>query len=354
VTALRVGLYDDPIFRKHEAGEGHPERPERLDAFRRGIWQAGLEPKLQVLTPRPATSAELLRVHTAGHLASVAATEGRVYRFDPDTQAGPHSYGAALRAAGAVVDAVDKVLDGVLDRAFCAVRPPGHHALPDRAMGFCLFGNVAVAAAHALARGLMRVMIVDFDVHHGNGTQAMFYGEGRVLYISSHQWPFYPGTGGVDEVGEGAGRGYTVNLPLPGGMGDAEYSRVYREIVEPIGRVFAPELVLVSAGFDAHRGDPLAGMDLTPVGYGELMQVCVGVAAIAAKGRVVCALEGGYSLPALSQTSAAVIRVLLGEPPEAPAAAPPSAKRPALAREGIADIVAGYKRALSPFWPVLG
>ena len=344
MAALRVGLYDDPLFRKHDAGYGHPERPDRLEAVRRGIWQAGLEPQLQMLAPRPATSAELLRVHTAGHLANVASTEGRVHSFDPDTQAGPQSYEAALLAAGAVVDAVDRVLDGTLDRAFCAVRPPGHHALPNRAMGFCLFGNVAVGAAHALSRGLHRVLIVDFDVHHGNGTQAMFYGDKRVLYVSSHAWPFYPGTGGLDEVGEGAARGFTVNLPLPGALGDRDYASVYRQIVGPIGRAFDPELVLVSAGFDAHRGDPLAGMDLTAAGYGELMDVCVGTASGAAQGRIVAVLEGGYGLPALAQSTAAAVRVLLGERPE-PLALSTS--------EPIVEMIGGYRRALKPFWPVL-
>ena len=343
--AIRVGLYDDPLFRKHDAGLGHPERPDRIEAVRRGIWQAGLEPQLQILTPRPATSAELLRVHTAGHLALVASTEGRQYRFDADTQAGPQSYEAALRATGAVVDAVDRVLGGTLDRAFCAVRPPGHHALPDRAMGFCLFGNVAVGAAHALSRGLKRVLIVDFDVHHGNGTQAMFYGDKRVLYVSSHAWPFYPGTGGLDEVGEGSARGFTVNLPLPGVLGDQEYASVYRQIVAPIGRAFDPELVLVSAGFDAHRGDPLAGMDLTAAGYAEIMEVCVEMASGAGGGRVVAALEGGYGLPALAHSAAAVVRVMLGERP-----APLAASTAGTALE----MIEGYRRALLPFWPVLG
>jgi acetoin utilization deacetylase AcuC-like enzyme len=274
----------------------------------------------------------------------VASTEGRRYRFDADTQASPQSYPAALLAVGAVVEAVDRVLSGELDRAFCLVRPPGHHALADRAMGFCLFNNVAAGAAHALVRGLERVMIVDFDVHHGNGTQAIFYGEKRVLYLSSHAWPFYPGTGGIDEVGEGPGRGFTVNLPLPGGLGDREYARVYRQIVEPIGRSFDPELVLVSAGFDAHRGDPLAGMSLTAAGYAELMDVCLSVAAHAGKGRVVAALEGGYLLPALSEAGAVVVRGLLGERPEPLRTAPAS----------LDALVDGYKRALRPFWPVLG
>ena len=171
----------------------------------RGIREAGLEKRLEALAPRDATRDELLRVHTAGHVAAVAATAGRTVRFDPDTQAGPHSYAAALKAAGAVTDAVDRVLDGALDRAFCLVRPPGHHAEADRAMGFCLFNNVAVAAAHALARGLSRVAIVDFDVHHGNGTQHMFEADRRVLYVSSHAYPFYPGTGALDGDGSGGG-----------------------------------------------------------------------------------------------------------------------------------------------------
>src|SRR5437867_2995893 len=204
----RVLLYDDPVFREHDAGPGHPERPERLEALRRGLRQSGVEPRLRLVSPREATGDELRRVHTEAHVASVAATAGRTVRFDPDTQAGPRSYAAALRAAGAAVQAVEAVLDGEADRALCAVRPPGHHAEADRAMGFCLFNNVAVAAAHALDRGLERVMIVDWDVHHGNGTQSMFYAEPRVLYVSSHEYPFYPGTGGLDDAGEGAGRGF--------------------------------------------------------------------------------------------------------------------------------------------------
>jgi acetoin utilization deacetylase AcuC-like enzyme len=341
---VRVGLYDHPIFREHDSGHGHPERPERLEAVRRGLRDAGLEERLVALSPRAATREELLRVHTGDHVEEVAATEGRTHRFDPDTQAGPRSYPAALRAAGAVVDAVDRVLDGGLDRAFCLPRPPGHHALADRAMGFCLFNNVAVGAAHALARGLSRVLIVDFDVHHGNGTQAIFYDDPRVLYVSSHAYPFYPGTGSLAETGAGAGRGFTVNLPLPNGMGDLEYARVYREIVEPVGRTFDPELVLVSAGFDAHRGDPLAGMDLTARGYAELMDVCLRTAAHAARGRAVVALEGGYGLDNIAAASAAVARALLGEPIE-PLTLP--------ARGALDPFLGAYRRQLAPYWSVL-
>jgi acetoin utilization deacetylase AcuC-like enzyme len=339
-----VGVYDDPVFREHDAGRGHPERPERLDAVRRGLLEAGLEERVVVLAPRPATREELLRVHDPDHVALVESTRGSTFRFDPDTQAGPRSHEAALLAAGAVADAVDRVLEGTLDRAFCVVRPPGHHAESNRVMGFCLFNNVAVGAAHALAKGLERVLVIDFDVHHGNGTQEIFYRDPRVLYISSHAFPFYPGTGAIDEVGEGAGRGFTVNLPLRNGCGDAEYAHVYREIVGPIGRAFDPQLVLVSAGFDPHAADPLAGMAVTDVGFAELARLCLTTAAGSARGRSIFVLEGGYDLAALAASSAAVLRVLLdGGPSPSIEAAPP----------GVETVVARYLQAFAPFWPVL-
>ncbi|PYQ19223.1 MAG: hypothetical protein DMF79_13110, partial [Acidobacteria bacterium] len=298
--------------------------------------QGSLIERLTALPARPATPTELLRVHTEEHVSLVASSRGRTFRFDPDTQAGPRSYDAALLAAGAAADAVDRVLLGEIDRAFCAVRPPGHHATADRAMGFCLFNNVAVAAAQALHRGLKRLMIVDFDVHHGNGTQDIFYDDPRVLYLSSHAFPFYPGTGTLDEVG--------VNLPMPPGLGDEEYARVYRTIAEPIGRAFDPELVLVSAGFDAHRGDPLAGMDLTRKGYAELTEVCLAIAEGSARGRVVIALEGGYDLDAIAGAGAAVVGGLLGARP---------GKLTWPARGRLDPLVDAYRKLLAPLWPVL-
>jgi acetoin utilization deacetylase AcuC-like enzyme len=311
---------------------------------RRGLREGGLEREIVSIAGRPATREELLRVHTAEHVDRVAAAEGRRVRFDPDTAMGPRSYAAAVRAAGAVVDAVEKVLDGALDRAFCSVRPPGHHARADRAMGFCLLNNVAVGAAAALARGLTRVAVIDFDVHHGNGTQEAFYRDRRVLFVSSHQFPFYPGTGDLDEVGEGEGRGFTVNLPMPGGMGDGEYRRAYREIVEPIGRDFDPELVLVSAGFDAHRDDPLGGMALSAAGFAELMDVCLAVAAGAARGRLVAVLEGGYDLDGIAESTAAVVGRMLGRP--LAAAEPP-------ARPGPEKLLAAYREAHGRSWAVV-
>jgi len=299
---------------------------------------------MRLAPPREATRDELRRVHTETHIARVAASAGRTVRFDADTQAGPRSYAAALKAAGAVVEAVERVLEGDCDSAFCAVRPPGHHAEPDRVMGFCLFNNVGVAAAYALARGLERVMVVDWDVHHGNGTQAMFYDDPRVLYLSSHEYPFYPGTGALDEVGEGSGRGFTVNLPMPAGMGDAEYARVYRQIVEPVGRAFDPQLLIVSAGFDPHAADPLAGMRMRERGFAEMAAVCRSIAAGAAAGHAVFALEGGYDLDGIAGSAAAVAAVLLGGEH---AAVPWPATGP------LDALLDAYREALSAYWPVL-
>ncbi len=341
---MRVGLFDDPIFREHDAGAGHPERPERLEAVREGLREAGLESALDLREPRPATREELLAVHTADHVDRVAGTKDRHHRFDPDTAAGPRSYDAALRAAGAVAGAVEDVLDGTLDRAFCVVRPPGHHATSERAMGFCLFNNVAVGAALALERGLERVAIVDPDVHHGNGTQQIFWEDPRVLYVSSHQFPFYPGTGALDEVGEGRGRGFTLNLPMPAGLGDADYSRAYREIVEPVGRAFDPQLVLVSAGFDAHEADPLGGMEVSDAGYAELVDVCVSLASGSARGRVVAVLEGGYSLEGLASAASASVARLLDRP--SPSFNPGTDPR-------TASLLAAYRKSQTPFWPIL-
>ena len=341
----RVGFYDDPVFGQHDAGPGHPERPERLEAVRRGLREAGLVEDLVPLPPRPATREELVRVHAAAHVDRVAAAAGKVVRLDPDTAMGPRSWDAATRAAGAVVDAVEQACWTARwtgPSAPC-VRP-GHHATPGRAMGFCLLNNVAVGAAAALARGLKRVAVIDFDVHHGNGTQEAFWRDPRVLFVSSHQFPYYPGTGALDEVGEGEGRGFTVNLPMPAGLGDGEYRRAYREIVEPIGRAFDPELVLVSAGFDAHRDDPLGGMALSAAGFAELMDVCLAVASGAARGRLVAVLEGGYDLDGIAEASAAVVGRMLGRPFATPDAAP---------RPGFERLLEAYRTAHAEHWPVV-
>jgi len=339
----RVGYYDDPVFEQHDAGPGHPERPERLEAFRRGLREGDLDRQLLRRTVRPATHEELLRVHTPRHVEAVEAADGKHHRFDPDTAASPGSYAAAIRAAGAVADAVDRVLEGELDRALCAVRPPGHHATADRAMGFCLFNNVAVGAAHALARGLERIAVIDFDVHHGNGTQDIFWRDPRVLYVSSHQFPYYPGTGAVDEVGEKDGEGFTVNLPMPAGLGDVDYTRAYREVVEPIVRAFDPQLVLISAGFDAHQRDPLAGMAVTRSGYAVLADVSVGLADGAAGGRVIAVLEGGYDLDGIAEATGVLTRRLL----DAPLGEKPEGKAP---HRHLDALLEAWRSAQKPYW----
>lgn len=345
--AVKVGLLTDAVFREHDAGPGHPEHAGRLDAVLRGLKEAGLDRSLVPVAPRPATREELRRVHAAAHVDLVAGTAGRRVRLDPDTATSPRSHEAALLAAGAVVEAVDRVLDARLDRAFCAVRPPGHHATRSRAMGFCLYNNVAVGAAAALARGLDRVAVLDFDVHHGNGTQDVFEEDPRVLFVSSHQYPFYPGTGGLDEVGEGPGRGFTVNLPMPAGCGDEEYARVYRDVVGPVVRSFDPQLVLVSAGFDIARGDPLASMQVTSAGFEVLAEACVAAASGAAAGRVVAVLEGGYSDAGLAAGASGLVSRLLASGGRGSA---PSPRGEGARAE---ELVATFRRAHARHWPVL-
>jgi acetoin utilization deacetylase AcuC-like enzyme len=265
-----------------------------------------------VMEPRSATEDEIAAVHDRHYLGLVRGSAGRAVALDPDTFTSPDTYETALLAAGAVLTGVEQVLDsGPVSRALAMVRPPGHHAERDRAMGFCLFNNVAIGAAKARARGLSRVAIVDYDVHHGNGTQRAFYDDPSVLFISSHQYPFYPGSGAADETGSGNGAGFTVNFPLEAGATDADYDRVY-EVVAEVLRQFKPELILLSMGFDAHRDDPLGGMRLTTGQFARLTARIAAVADECCEGRLVAAVEGGYDLEALAASLRAVIGVLDG------------------------------------------
>jgi acetoin utilization deacetylase AcuC-like enzyme len=298
-------LVTSPRFEEHVTPPGHPERMERAHVFdavaTRWVEKDGL-----TVAPRPATMDELLRVHDRGYLEAVAATAGRAVMLDADTFTSPESIEIASLAAGAAVQAVAHALDA-RESAFALVRPPGHHAERDKAMGFCLYNNVAVAAAHALARGLERVAVVDIDVHHGNGTQWMFYDDPRVLYLSTHQFPFYPGTGAASEIGTGNGAGFTFNVPLEAGATDADYALVYRSAIVPVLGRFSPQLLLVSAGFDAHVRDPLASMRVTTRGYATLVRE---LKAAAPNGALALVTEGGYELTALAACLEASLEVL--------------------------------------------
>ena len=267
-----------------------------------------------VESPRSVTDVEITRIHDADYLTSIKETAGRAVALDPDTFTSPGSFSAAYLAAGAAVTAVEHVLDSDAGtRALAMVRPPGHHAERNRAMGFCLFNNIAIAAASARARGLSRVAVVDYDVHHGNGTQWSFYTDPSVLFISSHQYPYYPGTGAAGDIGTGAGAGFTVNLPLSAGATDADYELVYTKVALPILKQFRPELILISAGFDAHMNDPLAGMRVTSSYFGHLTAAIAAVADECCKGRLVAVTEGGYDLAALAESLRASIHALEGD-----------------------------------------
>ena len=306
----------DPTSEAHAADQ-HPERPARLRAILDHLDATGLRARMIEVAPRAATDAELQRVHPAGHLARVAETSARSGWFDADTYTTTASEGAARRAAGAVVQAVEAVLGGTAHNAFIAMRPPGHHAEAEIAMGFCLYNSVAVGAAAALAAGVGRVAILDWDVHHGNGTQAIFEAEPRVFYASTHEYPYYPGTGHYSEIGTGEARGTTVNVPLPRGAGDEAIVRAFREVILPAMEAFAPDLVLVSCGWDAHRRDPLAGLEVSTEGYAQVAREVIEAADWLCEGRVVVALEGGYDEHALAWCAGSLVSLLLGEEPDA-------------------------------------
>ena len=306
---MTVAIYSHSACIDHDPGAGHPESAARLVA----VLEALADPRFALIdrieAPR-ATRAQLARVHRAELIDKIMGNAPRegCYRFDADTVMSPDSFEAALRAAGAVCAAVDGAIAETNQRAFCAVRPPGHHATPSTAMGFCLFNNIAVGAAHAIAaHKLERVAIVDFDVHHGNGTQDIFCNDGRVLYTSSHQSPLYPGTGARSETGVGN----IVNAPLPPGAGSVEFRDVYERIVLPALDAFGPQLVMISAGFDAHRLDPLASLNLEADDYAWITARLVEVADRHAHGRIVSSLEGGYSLTALRESTAAHVAALM-------------------------------------------
>ena len=310
---MKTGLMSDPSFREHLAGREHPERPERYDAVMQNLAAAGMLDTITAIPSRQVTEDELLLCHTAEYLRTAQrdVASGRPYLSTGDTDITPNSWDIAMRAAGGVLHAVDAVMNGAVNNAFCAVRPPGHHATASRGMGFCLLNNVAIAARYAQRRhGIGKVMIVDWDVHHGNGTQEIFYQDPSVFFFSSHQWPLYPGTGRADETGEGKAEGTTMNFPLPAGSGRREVFRAVENSLLPAADRFRPELILISAGFDSRIGDLLGRFTLTDQDFADLTRLVMGAADRYAGGRVVSMLEGGYSLDGLASAATAHVQAL--------------------------------------------
>jgi acetoin utilization deacetylase AcuC-like enzyme len=339
-----VGLVRDPVFLLHVNPAAPVESPARVQAIDRML--AGFTPAaaLRDLPARDATFAELARVHDEDYIRTVENTRLRDFTpLDPDTAAGPRSHPAAVRAAGAALTAVEAVMAGTVSAAFSLARPPGHHAERGHAMGFCLFNNVAVAARHARAAlGVPRVAIVDWDVHHGNGTMHTFYDAADVLFISSHQYPYYPGTGRLDETGRGPGQGFTINLPLPGGQGDADFEALFTRVVAPALRRFNPGLILVSAGFDIASGDPLGGMQVTPRGFARMTEILQEVSQSCCDGKIVFVLEGGYDLGSLASGVEAVLGVLTQ--PYAPG--PPGGPLPGAVLPSTEDVIRRLRDSL--------
>ena len=344
--SLETGILFDRRFRKHEAPYEHPERPARLAAIESRLEREGLTARCRRIPAREATRDELLAVHTSRLISELDATAGRPYTsLDPDTYASPGSALAARLAAGGLVDLTLGVLRGELRNGLALLRPPGHHAEADRAMGFCLFNNVAVAARAAQGDAAKaepaRILIVDWDVHHGNGTQDTFYDDASVLYFSTHQWPFYPGTGAIEETGASSAAGRTINVGWPAGRGDADHLAVFDDLLLPVAREFAPDLVLVSCGFDAARGDLLGQQLVSPGGYAAMTSRLQSLAG----GKLILALEGGYALDAIAASAAACLQALLGDAGEEPDAGVPSPE----ARQVIAEA----RETQRPFWRAL-
>jgi acetoin utilization deacetylase AcuC-like enzyme len=310
----KTGFVYDPRYLDHDMGAGHPESPNRLRAIMQQLEQSATVDRVTRIEPRAAEDEWITQIHKPSYLATLKThvpTNGRV-SLDPDTSMSPGSLTTAYLAAGGGLAAVDAIMSRRVNHVFCAVRPPGHHAEAGRAMGFCLFNNVAIAARYVQKKhGIKRVLIVDWDVHHGNGTQHSFEDDPSVLFFSTHQYPYYPGTGRETERGRGAGEGYTINVPMEAGEGDEEYRAVFQKSLVPAADEFKPEFVIISAGFDAHKDDPLAGMGLTEDGYADLTGIVAGIAKRHAGGRVLSSLEGGYHLKALAASVDRHIQALI-------------------------------------------
>jgi acetoin utilization deacetylase AcuC-like enzyme len=309
----RTGIVKDERYLEHVMDPGHPESPERLRVIYKMLEEEEMKGLFEMVKPRAATRAELETIHSPDYIDLVASTAGKpYYRLDMDTSTCAKSYEAALWAAGGLLELIKTVMEGKLNNGFALVRPPGHHAERDRAMGFCIFNNVAIGARYALRNfSLQKIMIVDWDVHHGNGTQRSFYEDPQVLYFSTHRYGFfYPGTGAATEVGKGKGEGFNVNVPLSTGVSDTEYGNIFETFLKPIALEYQPQLILVSAGFDIHHDDPLGGMEVTEKGFARMAQILMEIAGSTAQGKLVITLEGGYDVSGQSRSVKAVLKEL--------------------------------------------
>jgi acetoin utilization deacetylase AcuC-like enzyme len=344
---MSIGIVRHEIYLKHETDEYHPENPNRLRRIYAMLDDMGDE-GITYVPPRWATMEEIALNHESSYIASIMATQDKPSRrLDPDTSTSPKSYEAACMAVGGVLELSDRLMASEVRSGFALVRPPGHHAERDRAMGFCIFNNVAVGARYLAAKyGVKRILLIDWDLHHGNGTQHSFYRDPGVLYFSTHQYPYYPGTGHYEEIGEGEGKGYTVNVPLSYGMGDTDYIYVFSEVLLPLANRYKPEFILVSAGFDTHRDDPLGGMAVTEKGFAEMTRMILAVAEEHCKNKVLFALEGGYDLNGLTDSVQAVITEQKKEaiPPAQTAVRPTSE---------IVRVITRVKDVLKPYWEAL-
>ncbi|MGQ9672948.1 MAG: histone deacetylase family protein [Candidatus Aminicenantales bacterium] len=343
---MRTGIVKDPRYLEHWMGEYHPESPKRLEVIYRLIDEDPALRSLPLVEPRLATEEELASIHTPVYIESIRETakRPRVY-LDPDTSTCPRSYEVARLAVGGLLEAADRIMEGNLSNGFALVRPPGHHAEASQAKGFCLFNNIAIAAEHLIRKhGLRRVLVVDWDLHHGNGTQHAFYDRDDVFYFSVHQFPHYPGTGYWNEIGRGKGEGYTLNVPLAPGKTDEDYLFIFSRLLSPVAQAFKPEFILVSAGFDIFAGDPLGGMRVTAAGFSGLTQILIDLARTLAQNRLLLTLEGGYHLSGLAEGVKNVLLTLKGN---ARPAIPP-AEVASLTRKELKPIFVVVKK----FWPV--
>lgn len=310
---MKTALIYHPIYLQHDTGPHHPERASRLQSILRKLQKTWLIDKLKVIEPKPASIEDIALVHSMDYVLGIKeiCKKGSI-NLDPDTVVSKDSFETALFAAGAVIKGIDLIFNGEIDNVFCMVRPPGHHARPSQAMGFCIFNNVAIGARYIQKKyKLNRILIIDWDVHHGNGTEEVFYEDPRVFYISLHQYPHYPGTGSKESTGKGKGKGFNLNIPMESGSGDAEYIKAFRGIIIPKVKDFKPEFIMISSGFDGHKDDPLSSINLTENGYHEMTKMVKEEARLYSKNRIVSVLEGGYNLLSLANSVHSHLEALL-------------------------------------------